>query len=61
MIIYFVWAIILTVHRSTVIHDSHLVDGKGEFVGQLDAEGEEVYNPAIGGARFDANGDDVPL
>lgn len=63
MIIYFVWAIILTVHRQTVILDQSNIPTKDEFSGQ--ADGQEVYNPVgVNPAYdhdFDNGGDEVAL
>lgn len=64
MIIYFVWAIILAVHRNTVILDQNNAGAKDEFAGQTD--GGEVYNP-VGATNtnydhdFDGAGDEVAL
>lgn len=51
MIIYFVWAIILTVHRKTVMVSQKEVDAANskEFAA-YDGSGGETYNPAIGAA-----------
>lgn len=51
MIIYFVWGIILTVHRKTVMVSQKEVDANNskEF-SAYDGSGGETYNPAIGAA-----------
>lgn len=56
MIIYFVWAIILTVHRKTVISQQ---DGTAKEFAAYDGS-NDVYNPTIGGGG-DFHGDQEEL
>lgn len=51
MIIYFVWAIILVVHRQTVVIQGDEVGSK-EFAAYDGTQGE-TYNPAINAAAGD--------
>lgn len=49
MIIYFVWAIILTVHRKSVMISQQELDAnRSKEFAQYDGSGE-TYNPTIGG------------
>lgn len=56
MIIYFVWAIILTVHRKSVMISQQEYDAarNKEFAAQ---DGGETYNPTIGAQVDDFHGD----
>ncbi len=63
MIIYFVWAIILTVHRRTVMITQKEVDANNskEFSAYDGTQGE-TYNPTIGAAGGEEfNGDQEEL
>jgi len=51
MIIYFVWAIILTVHRKTVIISNE--EQRAKEFSAFDGSQEEIYNPAIGAVGGD--------
>ena len=57
MIIYFVWAIILTVHRKTVISPH---DGTAKEFAAYDGS-NDVYNPTIDAAGNDFHGDQEEL
>jgi hypothetical protein len=59
MIIYFVWAIILTVHRGTVIASKDEEHAK-EFAA-YDGSREETFNPTLNAAGVEFHGDQEQL
>eukprot|EP01038_Epipyxis_sp_PR26KG_P009489 gene9489-12783_t len=63
MIIYFVWTIILTVHRRTVMISKQDLDAsQAKEFSQYDGSGGETFNPTIGGGGGDEfNGDEEVL